>query len=422
MSQAHPALQLAEAVADLLHHPQAISQFVSHDTWYPQSLANGVPGIALLHVELAAAGIRPWQRVHDWLASQRHFVTGPESNPYYGAPAFAHAMASAAQLMPNLYQRALSSLDNDIDAVVRERVAAAYGRFDKAVAPQLSEFDTIRGLTGYGAYLLRRVPQSDALREILAYLVRLTDPIVVEEHKVPGWWCQGAPSKRYEGQFPHGHSNHGVAHGIGGPLALLSLAAIRGIHVDGQLPAIHAICGWLDAWEATNGGATNWPYWVGLSELRQRRADRPWAQRPSWCYGTAGLGRALQLAAIATGDLVRQHRVETAVADTLVDDNALAVTTDSSLCHGFAGLAHLAAVVAADAAPSAAQQLRARIPALFHRVQVTGPEPRAIAGKLLTSAVAGPGLLDGAAGTALAVLAATVHPPLSRWDTCLLIA
>jgi len=422
MSQQHPALELAEAVADQLHHPQVIRRFLPHDRWYPQSLANGAPGIALLHVELAALGLRPWQRVHDWLTSEPHFVTGPPSNPYYGAPAFAHAMAAAARTIPNAYQRALSSLDISIESAVLQRISAARTRLDQAKIPVRAEFDTIRGLTGYGAYLLHRAPQSDALREILCYLVRIVEPIAVEGHPVPGWWCQGSPSKRLDGQFPHGHSNHGVAHGIGGPLALLSLAAIRGIQVAGQAAAIHTICAWLDSWETTTGSATNWPYWISLTELCQGNAARPWAQRPSWCYGTAGLGRALQLAAIATGDSARKHRVETAVATTLADQATLTVTTDSSLCHGFAGLAHLASVIAADATPQAAQQLRAHIPRLLGRVQEAGPAPRTVAEKLLTSAAAGPGFLDGAAGIALAGLAAIIHPPQSRWDTCLLIA
>lgn len=422
MSQQHPALQLAETVADLLHHPEAISQYVPHDRWHPQSLANGAPGIALLHIELAALGLRPWQRVHDWLASERHFAAGPESNPYYGAPAFAHAMAAAARANPAAYQHALSKLDDSIDSAVLQRISVACARVNQAQLPLPAEFDTIRGLTGYGAYLLHRAPHGDTVRAILDYLVRLVEPIAVEGHTLPGWWCQGSPSKRLDGQFPHGHSNHGVAHGIGGPLALLSLATIRGIHVDGQQNAIHTICTWLDYWETSNGTATNWPYWISLTELHQRHADRPWAQRPSWCYGTAGLGRALQLAAIATDDTTRKHHIEAAVANTLADPAALTVTTDSSLCHGFAGLALLASVMAADAAPQAGQQLRAHIPSLLHRIQDTGPDPQAVAEKLLTSAAAGPGFLDGAAGTALAGLSAIIDPPQSRWDTCLLIA
>lgn len=412
------ALRLAEAVADLLHHPQTVSQYVPRDTWHPQSLATGAPGIALLHIELAALGIRSWRRVHDWLTSAQHYVTGPHSNPFYGAPAYAHAMAAAARVNPNTYQRALSKLDDSIESAVRLRLDAAHRRLDTAQPPVPAEFDTIRGLTGYGAYLMHRMPHGDILQAILRYLVRLTEPITVAGHIVPGWWCHGPPTTRLDGRFPHGHSNHGVAHGIGGPLALLSLATIRGIHVDGQEAATRTICAWLDTWQ-TESAVTSWPYWINLTELHQQQADRP-AQRPSWCYGTAGLGRALQLAAIATRDPGRRQHVETAVADTLTDQTALEVTTDASLCHGFAGLAHLAHVVAADATPLAARRLRTRIPSLLHRIHNPRTDPHTAARKLAASA-AGPGLLDGAAGTALAALSTTVAAPQSGWDTCLLI-
>ena len=43
---------------------------------------------------------------------------------------------------------------------VRTRLDAAHRRIDAGRLPQLAEFDAIRGLTGYGAYLLRRDPGS----------------------------------------------------------------------------------------------------------------------------------------------------------------------------------------------------------------------------------------------------------------------
>jgi len=147
-------------------------------------------------------------------------------------------MAAATRANPSAYQHALSILDNSIDSTVLQRISAAHVRLDQAQIPVPAEFDTIRGLTGYGTYLLHRPPHSDTLRAILCYLVRLVEPIAIDGHPVPGWWCQGSPSKRLDGQFPHGHSNHEVAHGIGGPLALLSLAAIQGIQVAGQPTAI----------------------------------------------------------------------------------------------------------------------------------------------------------------------------------------
>ncbi len=132
------------------------------------------------------------------------------------------------------------------------------------------------------------------------------------------------------------------------------------------------------------------------------------------------MGRAQQLAALALGDRARQLAAENALADALADPAQLAATTDISLCHGFAGLAHIAARVAHDAhdaLPETAHRLRALIPPLLSAVQP------AAAVALVEASDAGPGLLNGAAGVALATLAAgSTDPPRSAWDACLLIS
>lgn len=50
----------------------------------------------------------------------------------------------------------------------------------------MAEFDGIRGLAGIGAHLLRRAPHEDLLRSVLAYLVRLTDPVTDDGELLPG--------------------------------------------------------------------------------------------------------------------------------------------------------------------------------------------------------------------------------------------
>ena len=219
--------------------------------------------------------------------------------------------------------------------------------------------------------------------------------------------------------FPGGHSNNGTAHGIAGPLSMLALAALHRITVDGQLAAIARIAGWLDRWRTIGPGGSTWPYWVTRAELRAWRPGEAEPRRPSWCYGTAGQGRAQQIAALATGDDKRRRDAEQAVAAALSDPAQRDRTTDRSLCHGFAGLAYLAVKVAADAAPPTAERLQALLPGLLDAVQPAGLDPDTTATALLNPNRAGPGLLDGACGTALAVLA-TQLPVRSGWDTCLL--
>ncbi|MGX9886578.1 lanthionine synthetase C family protein [Streptomyces sp. NPDC002276] len=419
----HTVLDLATAVAHQLADPHTarLRPVAAHR----QHLAYGLPGIALLHIERASTGLGPWQRAHDWLAaaSREPFTSGPDSHPFYGAPAFAHALACAADHLPGAYQRALDTLDHQMTTAVNLRLDAAHRRIDSELLPAIAEFDTIRGLTGYGAYLLRRNPVATTLRAVLDYCVRLTQPITREGELVPGWWTGTGPSGRPDDRFPGGHANNGMAHGIGGVLALLALAARHGTLVNGHTEALRRILIWLDHWREDTGRGPAWPYWITRSELTTGRLGPSAPLRPSWCYGTAGLARAQQLAALALGDASRQVDAENALVAALTNPDQLRATTDNGLCHGFAGLAHIAARTADDAHPSTVGRLRAAIPALLTVVHPPGTDPAYAAATLIQDEERGPGFLDGAAGIALAVLApGTAAPPRSAWDACLLIA
>ncbi|MFI0912514.1 lanthionine synthetase C family protein [Streptomyces abikoensis] len=408
-------MQVSDTIAEHLADPAPDS---ASGPWWRQSLAHGAPGIALLHIERAAAGRGPWERAHQWLtyAAGAPVTSGPDSHLYYGAPAIAHALACASTARPTAYRRGLEALDRTIAADATRRAAQGHARIDHGALPVLAEFDVIRGLAGVGSYLLRRDPDGDAVRAVLEYLVRLTDPLVCDGATLPGWWTATGPSGRGSEQFPGGHGNAGLAHGIGGPLALLALAARRGVTVEGQVEAIGAICRWFDQWLSDAGAGPLWPYWVTRPQLRARTWTPSGRQRPSWCYGAVGLARVQQLAALATGDTGRQDVAERAAIAALSSCTAV---SDRSLCHGHAGLAHLAAVIAADASPQAAARLRELIPGLVDTTVLPGPD-FGEAGEALVK-TAGPGFLEGAAGTALALLTHVTGAPLTGWDACLLI-
>ncbi|MGH3804316.1 MAG: lanthionine synthetase LanC family protein, partial [Pseudonocardiaceae bacterium] len=160
----------------------------------------------------------------------------------------------------------------------------------------------------------------------------------VDGEPLPGWWTANGPNDRLSRRWPGGHGSPGIAHGIAGPLALLSTAMRRGVTVTGHADAIERICDWLEQWR---GGTRSRPWWPGMISLREWKARtlrQPGPQRPSWCYGTPGLARAQQLAALALADEQRQRRAENILAGCVTDDTQLAQLGDASLCHGWAGL------------------------------------------------------------------------------------
>ncbi|MEH1124850.1 lanthionine synthetase C family protein [Micromonospora sp. CPCC 206061] len=424
MTSGHPVLAAADAIADHLAHPQIASTLAAGRTWWPHHLAHGAPGIALLHTERAAAGQAPWQRVHDWLTytAGTPATCGPDSHLNYGAPSLAFVLATVAEHLPGAYRSTLDKLDATIAAAAQRCAATHHRGLLAGRRPVLADFDLVRGVSGLGVYLLLRMPDSPALATVLSYLVRLTEPATHDGIQVPGWWTTVGPhGDPDQARFPGGHANAGVAHGIGGPLALLALAALAGVKVPGHHAAITTICGWLDQWRVDTPTGPVWPYWVTRD---QHRAGPPAVhehpRRPSWCYGTAGLARAQQLAALAIADTDRRLLAENAAVNALTDPAQRTATVDSSLCHGFAGMAHLATRMAADAGPHTAERLRAVASELLDAVHPPDADPRTTATTLLASA--GPGLLEGAAGVALAAHAPAAGTlPRTRWDACLLI-
>lgn len=407
---------VADAIARRLESPAATRRYVPQGRWFPQSLAVGAAGIALLHVERARADLAPWGIANDWLAcaSGEGTDAGDASHLHYGAPALAFVLHAAAAGDPRRYASALGTVDRAVAHIVRARLDRAHARMDARHLPALAEFDAIRGLAGLGVYLLRVDPAAPLLREVLDYLVRLTEPVTEGGEHLPGWWAPTGPSGRPSPDHPGGHANNGVAHGISGPLALLALAHLRGTTVAGQAQAMARICAWLDRWHQPGHG---WPYWVTRPQLRSGHVERTGPQRPSWCYGTAGLARAQQLAGLATGDTFRQDVAEASFAAALTDPAQLAATTDASLCHGYAGLAHVARLVADALTPGIGDQ----VPNLLEAVARTDDPADKLADDLLHGP-GGVGLLEGAAGIALALHTAAHGASASGWDGFLLVA
>jgi lantibiotic biosynthesis protein len=389
----------AAQLADRLATPEEWARRVP--PWWRQSLAVGGLAVALLHVQRARAELAPWERAHDWLAfaAGGPTDTGPGSHLYYGAPALAYVLHTTGR-----YQRALHTLDEQVTAATRRRLADAHRRIDTGRPPAIAEYDTLRGLSGLGALWMRRDPDGHLVRDILDYLVRLTQPLRLDGEELPGWWTLLAPSGRPDPDFPGGHANHGVAHGIGGPLALLATAARAGIRVSGHDDAMLRICSWLDRWRRP-GPSGWWPYWITREEHWIGISERRTPGRPSWCYGTAGLARAQQLAGIALRDTERQCSAEAALAAAANDPAVTHVLDDSALCHGVAGI-WLATTRAADDATN--PTLRNAERALRTVMLDDDHAPRISVGHNL-------GLLEGPTGVALAL-----SPIPAGWDVCLL--
>ncbi|MFF3855737.1 lanthionine synthetase C family protein [Micromonospora sp. NPDC002575] len=375
-----------------------------------QSLADGAAGIALLHIERALTGTGTWTTAHRWLRAAAHgsVLATIESSLFRGAPALAFVLHATTD-QAGRYGNAQHALHRAVTALAHRRIDQALDRIARAELPRMAEYDIISGLTGIGAHLLRHAPDDEAFGRILAYLVRLTEPLRHDGEVIPGWWTEQDPHARISTAFPGGHANFGLAHGITGPLALLALAKRHGVVVEGHLDAIERINAWLDRWRQHDDNGTWWPQWITHQERRTGRPAQPGPLRPSWCYGTPGLARAQQLAGLALNDRDRRRLSENAMLSCLTQPRQLRRISDASLCHGWAGLALTAWRMAEDAADTRISDL---LPGVIDQLLDHA--------HLTTDS--GDGFLEGGAGVALAMFAlARDAPPASGWDACLLI-
>ncbi|WP_242891073.1 lanthionine synthetase C family protein [Actinomadura litoris] len=398
----------ADQYAALLASPEPSP---ADQPWLAQTLHKGAAGTALLHIERAWRGRGSWRQAHIWIS---HAVSGEVSAArtaglYLGAPAIAFMLDTAAGSQGR-YQNGLADLDRHVAALAHHRVDSATARAERGELPKFHEYDVFFGLTGIGSLLLQRDPASSAMERVLTYLVALTHPIPgPDDRSVPGWWVGHDPHRRESPRFRAGHGNFGFAHGITGPLALLSHAARRGVLVDGHAEAVHHILAWLDEWRQDSAKGPWWPEWITLPELRAHQSDQLRPHRPSWCYGTPGIARAGQLAALATANPYLQCAYERALLCCLHDPVQQAKITDPGICHGLAGLYQTTWRATQDAVDPT---LAACLPALADR----------LAQHALPDATRGSGFLEGNAGTALALTtAASDATPTSGWDRCLLI-
>ncbi|MFI9486961.1 lanthionine synthetase C family protein [Promicromonospora sp. NPDC052451] len=369
-----------------------------------QSLGGGAVGIALLHIERARTGHGDWTTAHGWLreAAREPVSAGANAGLFYGAPALAlalHTMTDASG--------SLSQLDRAVTAITRRRLDQASARWRTASTPPMGEHDLIRGLAGLGAYHLHRHPDHEVTTQVLDYLVRLTEPLPGRE-ELPGWWTHTAPTKQTAGtaRFADGHANLSMSHGIAAALTVLALALRRGARVRGHEAAIERICSWCDTWEQHDETGTWWPSILTLAQVRGYE-PLPSRHRPSWCYGTPGIARALQLAALATGNEQRRQAAENALLNEVRSTQSVATLTDAGLCHGLAGVLATTWRAGIDAAtPDLTNEVTQLVQAVVARTDPLSEEIE---------------FLDGLAGTALALHTTATDHREAQWDTCLLL-
>ncbi|MET7328848.1 lanthionine synthetase LanC family protein [Nonomuraea sp. NPDC005650] len=373
-------------MAARLARPESLSP--APDRW-PDSLARGKLGLVPLYAALD--GLAPNS---EWDVSGHHILKdGTFTGPGGTAGLFSGGLAGFGVAAALMGRRA-------------GRYGKVLGRLDAAVGP-VAGHDLIDGTAGAGVYLLMRSPSAglEAVARELARGASACPPFPMR--RIPPGWSVG-----------DGYADCGLAHGVAGPLAVLSL--LSGHAEEIARPAVETLAEWLLGAAVRDQWGTAWPAGVDGAQAY------PSPRRASWCYGVPGVARALWLA----GEALDEPRYRRAARDAMAEllDAPDGWGLDSlGVCHGLAGLMLMTATfvtgatgdelgaagdgfgaagdgfgAAGDGFGAAGDGFGAAVELLFDRVCA------AYDSRLpLGFDVAGPGLLNGAAGIALALLAVT---------------
>jgi hypothetical protein len=280
-------------------------------------------------------------------------------------------------------------------------------------------YDLLRGVVGIGTLALERLPSPPAqasLDWIIGYLEQAAEPCaggIV-------WWTDPTwlPHED-QARYPRGCHDLSVAHGVPGVAALLARAAAAGIQTQRARSLCDGAICWLDAHDVKYPSGL--PY-----RIDPEAPTPPPPARLAWTGGDLGVAAVRMATASVAG---RPDWADSALAlARRAAGRALpsAGVRDACFCHGAAGVGHLFNRLhqATGDAPLAEA---ARF--WYDQVHAQRKPGRGIAGfaSLMPGAdgsdcwVDLPGFLAGAAGIALALLAAA-SPQEPYWDGILLLS
>lgn len=435
------ALEAARFVAERMSDPVYVSTVAakvsqqtlkSNLTWYAPSITFGFASITLLYAFFARCfPEEKWEMTaHHYLRlAAEGTLTSPMTEPafFYGTS----GLAALTSLLSNQGQYYGQTLRNLHEHLQRQVVAKQWLRKGtKGVA--LEDYDLIGGVSGILAYLLTiTTPDKYVLsliQTLIEYLIWLagTDTQTMRER----WYVPPDlfAAKWLRDYYPNGYFNSGMAHGIAGPLAVLAKTWQQGYHFPGLREAIVLLSRWLIEHIVSDEWGINWPPAFPLQDS-QKLDD--WKMLPlaraSWCSGAPGISRALWLAGTALNDQELCQISLEAIEAVLRRPINLRNIDAPILCHGVAGLLTICLHFSHEAKSLNVQEhisplvtqiidvFNPTFPFGFRDIEGTNVSPEGIV------SVDHPGWIEGAAGVALALLAAATSVP-PTWDRYLLIS
>jgi lantibiotic modifying enzyme len=325
-------------------------------------LSEGRAGSAIFHAYHARTGFvdrssdTPWEHL-DWTLQGVEDSALDTVGLWSGYAGLAWALRHIHRVLDAPFEH---STTEEIDAVLEE----------VARQPWTDPLDLTKGLVGLGVYALEWLPCPRA-QALLATVIRHLGREAAREADGVTWRLRPEPDL-------------GMAHGVAGVVAFLSLACASGAAPDRARALLEGAVPWL---------------------LRHRQ-DSTAHRRAAWCDGEPGVAAAFVLAGMATANAAWKREGAALAREIARRDLETMDLPDSGLCHGTAGTAHLLNRLwqwtGDESCREAASSWMLR---LLQRRRPTGDE----------------GLMTGSAGIGLALMAA-VGEQEPEWDRLFLLS
>ncbi len=369
-------------------------------------LTDGLPGWALFFGSLHRADPHGG---HEQTARRLLDAAVHESDAIAGSQALFGGLTGLAWVIQHEASIArpehTETLD-DIDAAMHAALEAQ---------PCTTDFDLMSGLVGLGVLALERAPMQ-VPRRILERLVVWLDASAERTPHGISWRAgPGAIHAEARLRFPAGCHYPGVAHGTAGVVGLLAGLLTHGVAPTTTRRLLDGAVEWLLAQELP-GDLALFPHQVDRGSLGA-------ASRSAWCTGGPGLSLMLWRAGQAAGESTWQARAVALARAAARRPLAETGVKDACLCHGTAGLGQLYARWFNTTGDEFFLHESARW--VGRTLDYCRPG-EGVAGYSAMNAPKGqqeaaPGLLFGAAGVGLALLAATtaIEP---AWDRLFLMS
>jgi len=373
------------------------------------SLAGGQAGLAVAYAYFARAGCADSHKPRAFLEQAVHAASSGHMEPslHSGLTGVGWAVV---HLRKQGLTSGMASVTNTIDRTLSSCVSQS---------PRPHEYDLLCGLVGLGVYAIERLPEPAAV-DCLKQIVDRLEELAVRSESGVAFLTPPAKHPNRRRDLPYeGYYDIGIAHGISGVIAFLSVVCARHIANEKARRLLKDAIKWLLRQEMSNQHLGAFPYRVAPGMKRERA-------RLAWCYGDAGVASALHLASRALRNPAWAREALRLARLATCRPPYQARIVDAGLCHGASGLAHifnrLFQATGKRWLRDAAQFWFEYVLGMRHLGHgIAGFSSFAPDDRGAVRWVDEPGFLEGAAGVALALLAATtsIEP---EWDRTLLLS